>query len=190
VHPAAVVAKSCCWSLAPARVNKQSAFNYMIRLQSVTGSLPEPARFLPLLATAATWTDLEQHFASAAALEAYLDSSDRSRLQQLVTGTRLFELLCNACSCVLRLLATAPSSPTAAPAAAAATANDRALMVVAALFSSADKLLGHELLSQSASGDSCKDRMLASVDASGELPAAAQLIIMCVATQDAEQGEV
>jgi hypothetical protein len=133
-------------------------------------------RFLRLLATAATLTDLEQHWKGAAAFHAYIDDSDDSRLQQLVTGTRIFALLCKSLSNGLQLLATAAPSPSAAPPTATVVPTERSLTVLTSLITSADTLLDQEHDSQGAAGNRCRDRALASVDASGGLPAAAPVL--------------
>lgn len=134
------------------------------------------AQFLPLLVNVATLADLGQWNRSATALDDYITSSNHSRLQRLVAGTNLFELLCSSTSSGLQLLPAATIS-TAATAAPAAAASDSALAVITALSSSAQKLLDHVIEldeSGSTANSSCTEGMLASIDTIGGLAAAAR----------------
>jgi hypothetical protein len=105
-------------------------------------SLPEAAAFLPALANAATAADLEQYWLNADALYAYVMNSSPRTIQQLITGTELFEVLCSSLNSSLQLLVT-PALSSAAAAAAAAAASDASLNVLASLIRSTGMLLKH-----------------------------------------------
>jgi hypothetical protein len=137
----------------------------MSHRQAQSDSLPESAHFLRLLPSANSITDLEQWLLSAHALEVYISSSNHSRLQKLVADTDVFALLCVSLSTSLQLLVAAAPGGTAATGAVRGTA----LSVLAALSSSAHKLLVHAKNDSGDAGNRCTDGMVASINASGKL---------------------
>jgi hypothetical protein len=137
--------------------------------------LLELARFLRPLASTTVLTDLSQWANEVDALDVHLKKGNPRTLQPLVTRSELIGLLCRGVARGLQLLVHEQGSAAAHAGDAAAT-DEESLLVLATLTRAAHRAFA--FAEDNPVDGAVKDRMIASIDRSGELCASSVLTVL------------